>query len=75
MAWKPEKKQKKNPAGCAGKVNRVEEIYEKRHGRLIPPNFNYVMRSREKGVRGRERGVWGVQGRVRREGREKKAKG
>ena len=41
---------------CAGEGKLVEEIYEKRKVRLIPPNFNFLMKSREEGVREREGG-------------------
>ena len=62
MVRKPVKKQEESPAGCAreGKQRKGNIGEEKRW--LIPPNLNFVMTSREEGVRGR---VGGGRGRVR----------
>ena len=50
MSRKPGKKQKENPAGGAGEGKQRKGNQEKRKGWSIPPNLNFVMKSREAGI-------------------------
>ena len=53
MAKKPWRKQKENSTGCTGEGKRRKRNIGEEKGRLIPLNLIVVMKSREKGVKGK----------------------